>query len=104
MIERIIAALSYIGLIPWVIIYVLFKDYDSLVNAHLKYSLIVVLLQFISLVFLTAGHLTISSILSFISGLLTILGIVYALLGYEEVPILSQIYENYLSQYVDQWF
>jgi len=103
MIERIVAAFSYLGILPWVIVYALFKD-DEFVNSHLRQSLIVSLLNLLFNLFALAKIPLLAYICFVLWVILALIGIGYAILGEEEAPILSDIYNNYLDQYLGEFF
>ena len=101
--ERALAIIAYLSIIGWVLAYAIGKD-SNLVNSHLKYAVIVILLQLLANILLITRLFFIAELIFIISFVLTLLGIIYAAMGNEEVPVLSQVYESYLSQYLDQFF
>ena len=103
MIERIIAAFSYLGILPWVIVYALFKD-DEFVNSHLRQSLIVSFLNLLFNIFTLARIPMLAYIFLILWIFLALIGIGYAIMGEEEVPMLTNIYNNYLDQYIGEFF
>jgi len=83
--------------------YALGKE-DSFVNSHLKNALVVIIIGLFAIIFQLMGLYLLSAIFHIITLVLTILGIIYAILDKEEIPLVSQVYENHLSQYLEWLF
>ncbi|AAR39326.1 NEQ483 [Nanoarchaeum equitans Kin4-M] len=100
--NKILAALSYLNIFLWIIIYSLFKD-DPYINSHLKYALIVNLIGIIQFLLGISGLYFVSYPLLIFYLIILIYGIVNALLGNDSPEYLQKLYEPF-SNYLDQYF